>query len=173
MTRKQIEDNVPPCSGITLQVGNYWYSLACLNAFRRNVATTGPKITQFDKIQADQSRCRCCQSQYDTLGTRLRCTLDPQAALAEKAKMLITNREWSYKVSQEVSFSAVLRILDNGGFIHNKTQTDVKLIRTPLSKDDQKLYLTRILDRSHYGLRTGGRGVFVLVLGLGTTPHGF
>ena len=30
------------CSGITLQVGEYWYSVACFYGKKLNVATTGP-----------------------------------------------------------------------------------------------------------------------------------
>jgi hypothetical protein len=42
LTRKQIENSGPPCSGITLQGGDYWYSIACLYTKRVNIATTGP-----------------------------------------------------------------------------------------------------------------------------------
>lgn len=148
-TREQLKDSGPRCPGITLMVGSRKYSLECFFSLKRNEVTSGTSKNGIFPL------CRCCMSHFNTLSSRLKCTFDPESALVEKAKMLIINREWSYKVSQLISFSTVLRVLDNGGFIHIKTQADLTMIRTPLSKNDQKIYLTRILARSHYGLRTG------------------
>jgi hypothetical protein len=40
------------------------------------------------------------------------------------------------------------------------------MIRTPLSKADQNIYLTRILARSHYGFRTGALLILLTEAGI-------
>ncbi len=166
----QIEDSgTKHCSGLTLQIGDFWYSIACLYDRNINVATSGYCST--DGMNGLQGKCRGCMTHFSTLSTRLRCTFDPQSALEEKARDLLRHKEWTSKVldspqKQSISFSAVLRVLDNGGFIHIKTQADLKMIRTPLSKAHQKIYLTRILARSHYGFRTGSLLILLTEAGI-------
>ncbi|KAJ3246009.1 hypothetical protein HDU78_008013 [Chytriomyces hyalinus] len=80
--------------------------------------------------------------------------------------MLIINKEWSSKVSQDVSYSLVLRVLRNGGFIHLRTQSDVNEIRKPLSKQEQDNHLTWIKARSHYGFRTGAELILLSEAGI-------
>lgn len=163
LTRKHIENSGPPCSGITLQVGDYWYSLVCLYASRRNVATTGPQKTRCDGLQAV---CRGCMAHHNTLHVMLRRTFDPETALNYKANNLIGNKEWSRKVTHDISYSIVLRVLRNGGFIYIRTQEDIDWIRTTLTPEEQQDHLDWILANRHYGFRTGSELVLLAEAGM-------
>ncbi|KAJ2991046.1 hypothetical protein HDV02_004004 [Globomyces sp. JEL0801] len=163
MTREQLKNSGPLCCGITLTVGARKYSLACFYGHKRNAVNCSPGSSTTGEYQG---LCRCCRSHDNALRLRLKCTFDPQSALEYKASMLDHNGEFTLKVGKQVSFSAVLRVLDNGGFLHIKTQADVNMIRTPLSKADQKIYLTRILARSHYGFRTGALLILLTEAGI-------
>ncbi len=163
MTREQLKNTGPPCSGIALTVGARKYSLACFYDHKRNAVNCSPGSSTTGEYQG---LCRCCRSNDNTLRLRLKCTFDPQSALEYKACMLDHNGEFTLKVGKQVSFSAVLRVLDNSGFIHIKTQADLKMICTPLSKADQKNYLDRILARSHYGFRTGALLILLTEAGI-------
>jgi hypothetical protein len=158
-----LKNSGSPCCGITLTVGTRKYSLACFYGNKRNAVNCAPGSSTTGEFAG---HCRGCKSHYNTLSLRLRCTFDPQAALEYKASMLDHNGEFTIKVGKQVSYSAVLRVLDNGGFLHIKTQADVNMIRTPLSKADQKTYLTRILARSHYGFRTGALLILLTEAGI-------
>ncbi|TPX57297.1 hypothetical protein CcCBS67573_g09267 [Chytriomyces confervae] len=147
MTREELRRSGPPCSGMTLQVGEFWYSLACLYDSNLNVATTGPSNSKTSshaiKLGLD-ARCCGCMAHHNTLDLLLSRTFDIEAGLKDKARTLIRNNEWFSKVPQEVSYSLVLRILRNNGFIHIRTQADVIAIRKPLSKADQAEHLAWI-----------------------------
>lgn len=69
-------------------------------------------------------------------------------------------------MSQDVSYSLVLKVLRNGGFIHLRTQADVIAIRKPLSKDEQSEYLEWIKMRTHHGFRTGAELILLSEAGM-------
>jgi hypothetical protein len=68
--------------------------------------------------------------------------------------------------------SIVLPIIHNGGFIHIKNQDNLTMIRTTLSKSDQKNYLDRILAREHYGFQTGALLVLLTEAGINMISFG-
>ena len=169
LTRKHIENSGPPCSGMTLQVGDYWYSLACLYGRNINVATTGPsdsKTSAYAKKYGLQGMCRGCIAHRNTLNRSLRATFDIETALKYKANNLIRNKEWSRQVSQDVSYSLILRVLRNGGFLFIRTQEDVDWIRTMLTPEEQQVHLDWILANTHYGFRTGSELVLLAEAGM-------
>ena len=152
LTRKQIEDSGPPWLGMTLQVGDYWYSLACLYDRNINVATAGPMNGESGQAKKYglQGKCRGCMAHHNTLNQRLRCTFDIEAALNLKAKDLNANKEWSRKVTQDVSYSLVLRVLRNGGFLFIRTQEDIDWVHTALTPEERQEHLDWILKNKHY-----------------------
>jgi hypothetical protein len=167
MNREQLKKSGSPCCGITFEVGERKYSIACFYGHKRNVVTTAQHSTQ----AGFHGRCRGCNSHHTTLNLRLRCTFDPRACLEGRGRNMLQNHEWSSAVSnskksQSISFSAVLRVLDNGGFIHIKNQDNLTMIRTTLSKSDQKNYVDRTLAREHYGFRTGALLVLLTEAGI-------
>ncbi|KAJ3094931.1 hypothetical protein HK100_005975 [Physocladia obscura] len=162
-TREQIEDMGPWCSGITLQQGNYWYSLACLYGKRINVATGAKNKSRTGGFS---SYCRGCKAHYNNLNLLLGRTFDIEAGLMDKARSLIRSKEWSSKVPQDVSYSLVLRILRNCGFIHFRTQSEVLAIRKPLSKAEQAEHLEWVKERTHLGFRTGAELILLTEAGL-------
>ncbi|KAJ3112480.1 hypothetical protein HK100_002318 [Physocladia obscura] len=161
-TQEQIENMGTACCGITLQQCDYWYSLACLYGRRINVATAGKDAGRGSGFS---SRCRGCLANHNALNLRLCCTF-VETALRKMAFNLIIHDEWSGKVSQDVSYSLVLRVLRNGGFIHLRTQADVIAIRKPLTKDKQAEHLTWIKARPHHGFRTGAELILLTEAGL-------
>ena len=105
-------------------------------------------------------------SNHNTLQVMLRRTFDIQTALQFKANNLIGNNEWASKVSQDVAYSLVLRVLKNLGFIHIRNQEDIDWILTPLSQQEQKEHLALILANSYYGFRTGVELVLLCEAGI-------
>ncbi|KAJ3001193.1 UNVERIFIED_CONTAM: hypothetical protein HDU68_006998, partial [Siphonaria sp. JEL0065] len=93
-------------------------------------------------------------------------TFDVETSLRKNASNLIDNGEWSRKVSQDVSYSLVLRVLRNRGFIHLRTQADVDNIRKPLSKAEQAEHLVWIKSRTHRGFRTGAELILLTEAGM-------
>jgi hypothetical protein len=169
LTRKQIEDSGPKCCGITLQIGDYWYSLACLYTKRINVANAGPsdsKTSSFAKKYGLQGQCRGCKANHNTLNRRFRCTFDIEECLKNKARNLKRNNEWSHKVSQGVSYSLVLRILRNGGFLFIRNQADIEWIMTDLTPKEKQEHLEWILSKNHLGFRTGAEMVLLSEAGM-------
>jgi hypothetical protein len=108
---------------------------------------------------------------HNCLNLRLRCTFNIGAALAEKANMLIINKEFTSKVSQDVAYSLVLRVLKNGGFLCIRNRVDVEWILTPLTKEQQEQHLAWILARKHFAFRTGVE--LVLLSGAGMSMISF
>lgn len=158
MSREELLDSGPRCSGMTLQIGDFWYSLSCLYDSRLNVGTAGTsnsKNCSIAKRLGIQAKCRGCMAHHNTLNRRLRATFDIETALKDRANGLLANKEWSRKVSQDVSYSLVLRVLRNQGFIHLRTQADVDNIRKPLTKAEQTDHLEWIKANVHRGFRTG------------------
>ncbi|KAJ3408274.1 hypothetical protein HDU80_006314 [Chytriomyces hyalinus] len=92
-------------------------------------------------------------------------TFDVEEALKDKAQTLIRNKECS-KGFQDVSYSLVLRVLRNGGFIHLRTQADVDVIRKPLTKAKQADHLEWIKANTHRGFRTGAELILLTEAGL-------
>ncbi|KAJ3102447.1 hypothetical protein HK100_004366 [Physocladia obscura] len=100
---------------------------------------------------------------------RFRRTFDIEAALRYKASKLQHNGEFTTLYEPNVAFSLILRVLRNGGFFHVKTQEDVALIRTPLSKQEQNEHLAWILDPEnlpHRGFRTGAELILLSEAGM-------
>jgi hypothetical protein len=161
MTLFQIQNSGYTCQGITLQIGEFWYSLACLYGKSINVTTSG-----FSKRDGIQWKCRGCMRHHNTLQVCLRRTFDVETALQYKANNLIGNNEWSTNVSQDVAYSLVLRVLKNLGFIHIRNQDDIDMILTPLSKEEQDEHLAWILANTHYGFRTGVELVLLCEAGM-------
>jgi hypothetical protein len=118
-TQAQLKNTGSLYPGITLTVGTRKYSLACFLGRKRNEVTTATTKNGLD------SRCRACATHLNTLNLRLKCTSDPESSLNKKESDLNQNDEWSQQVlispqKQSISFSAVLRVLDNGYFLHMK-----------------------------------------------------
>ena len=153
MTLEQIEKSGRLFCGFTMQIGEYWYSIACLYNKTINALTSGP--TSNPSKGGYQSKCRGCNRHNDTLNVCLRRSFDIQTALQYKANTLISNNEWSSKVSQDVSYSLVLRVLKNSGFLCIRNLVDIEWILTPLTKKEQNEHLEWILARKHFGFRTG------------------
>jgi hypothetical protein len=163
---EQILDSDSPCPGLTLNIGNYWYSLACPYSKRLNLATTGPKSSDLNNLQ---SQCRGCKVNSNNINynsrnpprnnplSRLRMTIDFKRALRCKASSLTQNGEFSQESSIDLAFSITLRVLRNGGFIHIRTQEDIDWIRTILDPEEQEIYLDWIEANDHYGFRTGAK----------------
>ncbi|KAJ3125259.1 JmjC domain-containing histone demethylation protein 1 [Physocladia obscura] len=162
-TLEQIENMGPSFCGITLLQGDNWYSLACLYRKKINIAMAGKDAGRGSGIS---SRCRGCLANHNTLNQRLRMTFEVEEALNYKASMLIHNGEWSSKVKKDVSYSLVLKVLRNGGFIHLRTQADINAIRKPLTKVEQVDHLTWIKVRTHRGFRTGAELILLTEAGL-------
>ncbi|KAJ3230260.1 hypothetical protein HDU78_008511 [Chytriomyces hyalinus] len=162
-TRQEIEESGSACCGYTLQQLDFWYSLRCLYSKKLNVATAGRSNGRAGGID---SRCRGCASNHNTFHVMLRRTFDIETALKYKANNLIGHKEWSSTVAQDVSYSLVLRILRNGGFIHLRTQADVDAIRKALSKQEQADHLTWIKARTHRGFRTGAQLILLTEAGM-------
>ncbi|KAJ3018662.1 UNVERIFIED_CONTAM: hypothetical protein HDU68_011055, partial [Siphonaria sp. JEL0065] len=96
-------------------------------------------------------------------------TFDIESALRYKASKLQHNGEFTTLYEPNVAFSLVLRVLRNGGFFHVKTQEDVALMRTPLSKQEQNEHLAWILDPEnlpHRGFRTGAELILLSEAGM-------
>ncbi|KAJ3119624.1 hypothetical protein HK100_000221 [Physocladia obscura] len=168
MSREELLDSGPRCSGMTLQLGDFWYSLPCLYDSRLNVGTAGPsnsKNCSIAKRLGIQAKCRGCMAHHSCFNMRLCCTFDIEAALAQKTCKLILNGEWSRKFLQDVSYSLVLKVLRNGGFIHLRTLSNVDNIRKPLSKQEQTEYLEWIKARAHHGFRTGAELILLTEAG--------
>jgi hypothetical protein len=163
LTRKQIVDSGPKCCGITLQVGDYWYSLACLYERNINVATAGPHSGRSSGLH---SYCRGCNAHYNTLNQRLRMTFDPKAALRYKASMLVHNGEFSQRTTTDVAVSIIYKVLRNGGFIKIRTQADIDWIRTDLTPEEKQDHLEWILANTHYGFRTGAELILLTEAGM-------
>ncbi|KAI8833849.1 hypothetical protein BJ741DRAFT_254195 [Chytriomyces cf. hyalinus JEL632] len=116
MTWEELLRSGPCCSGMTLQISEFWYSLACLFDFGLNVSTMWPSNSKTSshaiKLGLDARCCRC-MAHHNTLNQHLPATFNIEAALQEKARDLIRNKEWSSKISKDVSYSLVLQVLRN------------------------------------------------------------
>ncbi|KAJ3119522.1 hypothetical protein HK100_000274 [Physocladia obscura] len=169
ISREELLHSGPRCSGMTLQICDFWYSLACLYDANLNVGTAGPsdsKTSSHAKLLGLQGKCRGCMAHHSCFNMRLRMTFDVEEALRYKAAKLNHNEEWTTKVSKDVSFSLVLRVLRNCGFIHLRTQADVIAIRKPLTKAEQAEHLTWIKANVHHGFRTGAELILLTEAGL-------
>jgi hypothetical protein len=75
MTFEQIENSgTKLCSGLTLQIGDFWYSIACLYDRNINFATAGYCST--DGMNGLQGKCRGCMRHHNTLQVCQRRTFD-------------------------------------------------------------------------------------------------
>lgn len=160
-TLADIENSGSLCRGITLQVREFWYSVACFYGKRINVATTGPKKGGLSDF------CRGCQSHHNSLNTNARLKFDVEAALKHKSSGLISNGEWTLKtVTRDISYSLVLRVLLAGGCLHIATQADIDSIHIPFSKQQQQEYLEWIKARTHHGFQTGAELILLCDAGM-------
>ncbi|KAJ3001926.1 UNVERIFIED_CONTAM: hypothetical protein HDU68_006573, partial [Siphonaria sp. JEL0065] len=107
---------------------------------------------------------------HNTLNLLLSQTFDIEAGLKDKARTLIRNNEGSSKVSQDVSYSLVLRVLRNRGFIHLRIPADVNAICEPLSKAEQAEHLAWIRANTHHGFRSGAELILLTEAGLNMLP---
>ncbi|KAJ3012925.1 UNVERIFIED_CONTAM: hypothetical protein HDU68_000942 [Siphonaria sp. JEL0065] len=157
MTREQITALGPDCSGNTFEQRDIWYSTRCLYRKKINVATAGKDAGRGSGLS---SRCRGCLANHNTLNN-----VHLTSKRLYNSNSLLRHDEWSRTVKQDVSYSLVLRILRNGGFIHLRTQSDVNDIRKPLSKAEQVEYLTWIKEQTHHGFRTGAELILLTEAG--------
>ncbi len=101
------------------------------------------------------------KAHYNTLNIFLRATFDIETALKYKAQAFK-----SRKVIQDDTYSLVLRVLRNGGFLFIRTQEDVDWIRTSSNPPEQQNHLDWILANSHYGFRTGTELILLTEAGM-------
>ncbi|KAJ3090859.1 hypothetical protein HK100_007339 [Physocladia obscura] len=163
-TRDEIALVGSDCCGNTFELpGCFWVSTRCIYGKRLNVVTAGEDTGHSTGLSR---RCRGCLANHNTLNQRLRMTFDVEEALRYKAAKLNHNEEWTTKVKPDISFSLVLKVLRNGGFIHLRTQADVNDIRKPLSKAEQAEHLTWIKANVHHGFRTGAELILLTEAGM-------
>ncbi|KAI8618035.1 hypothetical protein BC830DRAFT_34969 [Chytriomyces sp. MP71] len=81
--------------------------------------------------------------------------LDIESALQKNASNLEDNKEWTQKPAKDVSYSLVLRVLRNHGFLHIRMQANINLICTLLTKLEQVQYLAWIKANTHCSFQTG------------------
>ncbi|KAJ3120234.1 hypothetical protein HK100_012889 [Physocladia obscura] len=162
--RSEIEEFGRDCCGNTFELpGGFWVSTCCFYRKKLNVMTTGQDAGHVSGLRRN---CRGCLANHNTLNNMLRRTFNIETALRCKAHHLIGNKEWTTDVKPDISYSLILRVLRNQGFIHLRTQADVIAIRQPLSKAEQADHLAWIKARTHYGFRTGAELILLTEAGL-------